>query len=154
MSPVPDEPARAVGPMRIVMTNLPESTASDRIVRGAVEQHLAACANSIPIRSRYWWKGRIEESREVLVLFKTSPKKVGALFRYLQKRHPYEVPEIVELDVPRVARSYLDWILDAVETPGARTRTPRRPSARRRGSPRGRGAHRPGRTRGPPPRQY
>ena len=65
---------------------------------GVVERKLAACAQRLPIRSTYWWKGQVERSEEVLVLFKTLPKQVGALFRRLRAVHPYEVPEIVELE--------------------------------------------------------
>src|SRR5580700_11125132 len=100
--PYPMDPVDATGPMRLVVTALPDTEASDALVRAAVAARLAVCAQVGSVQSRYWWKGAVESATERVVWFKTSPKHVGALFRFLADRHPYEVPEIVEIDVARV----------------------------------------------------
>ncbi len=152
MSPYPMDPVDATGPMRLVLCAFPDTGAAERAVEGALEARLAACAQLVPVRSRYWWRGRLERADETLVVFKTVPKRVGALFRALEASHPYEVPEIVELDVPRVPDAYLAYLagtIDADAPPlplgGGRAT----PAATRRAAPRGRGARRPGRTRAP-----
>ncbi len=150
------DPVDATGPMRLVLTAFPSGEAVEAAVRDVLDRRLAACATVLPGRSSYWWKGAVESADEQLVIFKTVPKRVGGLFRRLQEIHPYEVPEILELDVPRVSTPYLEYLAatldpDAPPLPlgggtGARSPT-------RRGSPRGRGARRPARTRGPPRRR-
>ncbi len=147
MSPYPLDPVRAVGPMRIVLTTYPSRSAALAAVDGALARRLAACAQLVPIDARYWWKGRIASSSETLVLFKTVPKRVGGLFGYLAASHPYDVPEIVEVDVPRVAPGYLTYLsetLDKNSPPPPLGGGVMRPAARR-----GRGAKAPGRTRAP-----
>ena len=153
MSPYPLDPVDATGPMRLVVTALPESPATDRLVEAVLQRRLAACAQVLASTSSYWWKGRIEIAGERVVWFKTTPKRVGALFRFLAEEHPYEVPEIIEIDVARVHQPYLDHlaaVLDAHAPPpplgGGRGHRIRRPGSRR-----GRGARPPGRTRGPRP---
>jgi periplasmic divalent cation tolerance protein len=147
VSPYPLEPARSMGPMRLVVTTFPSREAALRAVEGVLTGHLAACANIVDTHSRYWWKGRVESADEALVLFKTVPKRVGALFRYLEVNHPYDVPEVAEVDVPRVGSAYLRYLaatLDPESPPPPWGGGPTRSGARR-----GRGARAPRRTRGP-----
>jgi len=115
VSPYPLEPARALGPMRFVLTTYPSREAAFAAVESVLNARLAACANVIDIRSRYWWKDRLESADEALVLFKTVPKRVGALFRHLESSHPYDVPEIVEVDVPRVGPAYLQYLAATID---------------------------------------
>ena len=147
MSPYPKETARAVGPMRLVLTTYPSRETALDAVESTLRAGLAACANVVPAHSRYWWKGRIESSDESLVLFKTVPKRVGALFRHLETTHPYDVPEIAEVDVPRVGSAYLRYLVATLD-PGSPAPTGGE-SAMRRGAPRARGARSLGRTRVP-----
>jgi periplasmic divalent cation tolerance protein len=151
MSPYPADPAWARGPMRLVVTTYPSRERALRAVSGALSRHLAACGSVVPVDSRYWWKGRVQSESEALILFKTVPKRVGALFRYLEEDHPYSVPEILELDVPRSTPAYLEYLtgtLDRASLP------PRRlPRATRRGGRRAPVGRDPGRTRGRPHRR-
>lgn len=152
MSPYPPDPVRAVGPMRFVLTTYPSEEAALAAVEEVLRQKLAACANVVPARSRYWWKGRLESADEALVLFKTVPKRVGALFRHLETTHPYDVPEVAELDVPRVGSAYLRYLVGTLD-PGSPP-PPLGGGATRRGGPRARGARAPARTRAPHRRRW
>ncbi len=145
MSPSRVGSTEARGPMRIVVTTYPSHDAALRAARTVLRERLAACANLAEVDSHYWWKGRVESARETLVLFKTVPERVGALFRFLSDSHPYEVPEVVELDVPRAAEGYRRYLTDTLGRASARTALGlgvRRPAGRRV-----RGARSPGRTR-------
>jgi periplasmic divalent cation tolerance protein len=146
MSPYPADPEWARGPMRLVLTTYPNRERALEAVGGAVARRLAACGSVVPVDSRYWWKGAVVASPEALVIFKTVPKRVGALFRFVAEHHPYEVPEIVELDVPRAAPSYLTWLAGTLD----RTSGPLSGDALRRpAGPRVRAARAPARTRAP-----
>lgn len=150
MSPYPADPEWASGPMRLVLTTYPDRAVALAAIGGAVDRRLAACGSVIPVESRYLWKGAVETQSEGLVIFKTVPKRVGALFRYIEEGHPYDVPEIVEIDVPRVVPGYLAYLVASLDAasgpsvPGPVTR----PAGRR-----ARGGRAPGRTRGPPRRR-
>ena len=137
--------------MRFVVTTYPTREAALDAVESVLRARLAACANIVSAHSRYWWKGRLESADESLVLFKTVPKRVGALVRHLEVNHPYEVPEVAELDVPRVGAAYLRYL--AVTLDPESPLPPLGGGPRRRGAPRVRGARAPRRTRAPRPRR-
>jgi len=145
VSPYPMDPVRAVGPMRLVLTTYPSREAALAAVEVVLREELAACANVIPVHSRYWWKGRLESADECLVMFKTVPKRVGALFRHLEGHHPYEVPEIAELDVPRVGTAYLRYLAGTLDPDSPPP--PMGGGSTRRAERRGPGARSPERTR-------
>lgn len=149
MSPYPLDPVRAVGPLRLVLTTYPSRAAALTAVDGALARRLAACANLFAVESKYWWREKVETTGEMLVVFKTVPKRVGELFRYLGESHPYEVPEIAEVDVPRVASGYLRYLADALDR--FSPPPPLGGGVRRSGGQRAPGARHPGRTRAPPP---
>lgn len=85
--------------------------------RSIIERNLAACVNIIKLNSVYRWRGIIEESTEVLLIFKTRRDVAKMLKEIIMNEHPYEVPEIVELQVSDVNASYLKWIIESTSQP-------------------------------------
>ena len=99
----------------LVLTNLPDRAAAERIAELLVEQRLAACVNVLaPCRSVYRWKGALQRDEEHPMLIKTTAERYPALEQALRAAHPYELPEIVALPVERGLPAYLDWV--AAET--------------------------------------
>ena len=151
MSAIPHEVGGTGGILRVVYCGFPDDASARRVGEAAVARRLAACVNRFPVDSTYHWKGAIERTREVVALFKTSPRKLGALFEFLAREHPYEVPDIFELPVARAHRPYLEYLAETLE-PGLRIPpdpVPGHRRIRRRGAPRALGARAPRRTRAP-----
>ena len=84
------------------------------LARLALESRLAACGNFFPVRSLFWWKGRIEDSHELALILKTRASLVRRLVTALSKAHSYEVPCIDVLPVLAVNPSCAAWL--AAET--------------------------------------
>jgi periplasmic divalent cation tolerance protein len=88
---------------------------SKRIIDGVLKDRLAACVNEVPgVRSRYWWKGKIESGRERLLIIKTSRAKAPALVRRVKALHSYSVPEVIVLPIVAGNPAYLRWIQDSL----------------------------------------
>jgi periplasmic divalent cation tolerance protein len=85
-----------------------------RLARTLVRERLAACVTIVPgVRSMYAWKGRIEESREALLIIKSRAalsKRLGARVRAL---HTYAVPEVVTLAIAGGSPEYLRWVRES-----------------------------------------
>jgi periplasmic divalent cation tolerance protein len=90
--------------------NAPDLETARRIGRTIVQKRLAACANLWPIESMYWWEGKVEEAREVVLVFKTRASLVHRLIEAVRATHPYEVPCIVSYRMGDALPAYLDWI--------------------------------------------
>jgi periplasmic divalent cation tolerance protein len=95
----------------VVLVTAPEIKTARRLARQALEARLAACVNLLPgVESHYWWEGKIDTGREILMVVKTSVRKVKALEKLVLEEHPYETPEFVLLDIAGGSRRYLDWV--------------------------------------------
>ncbi len=74
---------------------------------------MAACANLLPaVQSIYRWEDKVEEARETLVLFKTTRARFPVFQATLQALHPYDVPEIIALEVATGLPDYLRWVTE------------------------------------------
>lgn len=99
----------------LVLTNLPDRAAAERIADMLIGGQLAACVNILaPCRSVYRWKGEVQHDEEHPMLIKTSVERYAALEEALRAAHPYELPEIVAVPIERGLPAYLAWV--AAET--------------------------------------
>ena len=73
----------------LVLTNLPDRAAAERIAEILIGQQLAACVNILaPCRSVYRWKGAVQHDEEHPVLIKTAAERYCALGRRYARRIP------------------------------------------------------------------
>ncbi|MCC2678964.1 MAG: hypothetical protein K0R29_1540 [Pseudobdellovibrio sp.] len=63
------------------------------------------------MESHYVWKGKVEKSKETVVLFKVLAGKVGHLEREIIKFHPYDVPFIGVIDIESVNAGYFNYAI-------------------------------------------
>lgn len=95
----------------LVFTTLPDQETAENLGRRMVEARLAACVNVMsPCRSIYRWQGAIEEDGEVPLIIKTSAGSYPDLEAWLYQNHPYELPEIVAVNIANGLPAYLAWI--------------------------------------------
>lgn len=84
---------------------------ADKICNAVVEARLAACAQvSGPIRSTYWWQGKIERADEYFLTMKTTRDKFRDLAQVIRENHSYDVPDIVAVPIVNGTDDYLEWI--------------------------------------------
>jgi periplasmic divalent cation tolerance protein len=88
-----------------------KGTTARAFAEGFVARRLAACVHLVPIESSYWWKGRQESAKEVLLRFKTSSAVAPQLEEALRAEHPYEVPYVARFGLDVRALAYERWLL-------------------------------------------
>jgi len=95
----------------IAFSTFPDLEAARKISRELVDSALVACANIIPaVESIYYWKEKVETSAESLAIFKLTAARYSEFESRLRELHPYDVPEVVRLDVAGGSADYLRWI--------------------------------------------
>ena len=98
-------------PYAVVFITVPDAKSADKVGGALLKLKLAACVNEVPgLRSRYWWEGKIEEAKEVLLVIKTRMALVPEVARCVKENHPYSLPEVVALPVEEGLKAYLDWL--------------------------------------------
>jgi periplasmic divalent cation tolerance protein len=102
--------------VRVVLCTCPPEPA-DALATTLVEERLVACVNLIPgIRSIYRWEGEVTRDDEVLLIIKTRADLVERLRQRIVELHPYEIPEVVSIDVDAVHPPYLAWLREATRS--------------------------------------
>ncbi len=82
----------------------------EELARRILEERLAACVNIAPVKSLYWWQGKIESDNEDLLVIKTSMLRLEELIKRVRELHPYEIPEILALPVVACLSDYCGWV--------------------------------------------
>jgi periplasmic divalent cation tolerance protein len=88
-----------------------------RIARAVVSERFAACVNVLetPVRSIYRWKGKVEQSREFLLLIKTSQERLDGLRARVARLHSYDVPEFIALPIVASSPNYVAWLAGSLD---------------------------------------
>jgi periplasmic divalent cation tolerance protein len=95
----------------IIISTFPtEESLIDLATDVIVNKKICACVNYAKIQSLYFWHDKLEDHAEFLALFKTTIQRSEELKAEIEKRHPYEIPEVVELNMKDVSESYVAWM--------------------------------------------
>jgi len=99
----------------IVLVTAPNLKTARVLAHAALGAKCVACANLIPkLESHFWWRGKLEQSTEILILFKTTKGKLAALEKLILTKHPYDTAEFIVLPLDSGTPRYLDWITASV----------------------------------------
>ena len=76
-----------------------------------VNARLAGCVQITgPICSVYRWQGNVERAQEFRCTIKTLADMVDSVVAAVERMHPYDVPEILLVQVARCSAAYADWL--------------------------------------------
>ena len=97
----------------IIVSTYPNKKSISKIANVLVKNKTIACVNISKIDSIYSWNGKIQNSPEYLAIFKTITKNKTKLKKVIAETHPYDVPEIAEIDVSSINKLYLNWLIES-----------------------------------------
>ena len=101
--------------MVVVLVTCPSRAVAAQLAHYLVSRRMAACANIVPgLTSLFWWKGKVDRSRETLLLLKTTAAGFEPLRRAVLALHPYDVPEVIALPVVAAHVPYRCWVASSV----------------------------------------
>jgi len=97
----------------VIISTYPDKKSISKIAKEFVKNKTVACVNISKISSVYSWKGKVEDASEYIAIFKTTTKNKKLLKQKIKDTHPYDVPEIAEIDVTSINDSYLKWLVES-----------------------------------------
>ena len=96
----------------LVLVTCASAEEASAIGRAAVEARWAACASVAgPVRSQYWWQGKIETATETQLILKSSGSLFAGLAEEIRRLHSYENPEILAIPVVEAVPLYRGWLI-------------------------------------------
>ncbi len=96
---------------QVILTTCPDRETAKTIANNLIAEKLAACVSIIDgIVSVYRWQGEIVEDNEVQLLIKTTSDNFIRLRNKIKQIHPYDMPEIIALNIQQGDMHYLNWI--------------------------------------------
>ncbi len=105
-------------PAILVLSTCPQEKAAE-LAELLVKERVAACVNVVEkVVSVYFWEGELNRDAESLLLIKTTPDRLEALTSAILGAHPYEVPEVVAVDIAGGNSRYLDWVAEMTRPQG------------------------------------
>ncbi|PPE03410.1 divalent cation tolerance protein CutA [Holospora curviuscula] len=98
----------------VLYTTIGTQQEAEQLANIMISQKLAACINIIPGgQSIYLWDGKIEQSAECYMLFKTTIEAMQELEQFIIQNHPYDVPAILKL-APESSEKFANYISKSV----------------------------------------
>lgn len=80
-----------------------------------LEKRLCACINIFPeMYPIFYWppkENKLDESKEVVLIAKTTETHYADLEAEVHKVHTYDVPCIIAIPTTHVSQSYYDWLV-------------------------------------------
>jgi len=108
-----------------VFSTVGDTAAARRLADSAVGAGLAACVNILPpVTSVFRWEpeagdaaaAAVQAEDEVMMILKTSAATYPDLEAHLQREHPYDLPEIVAVELAQGLPAFLQWIDAATQS--------------------------------------
>ena len=95
----------------VILCTINDKDKAKEIAKVLLELRLAACVNIVDnVCSIYRWQGEICEDGEYLIIIKSRRDLFEELKNKITELHPYEVPEIISLNIEQGSESYIDWL--------------------------------------------
>jgi len=86
---------------------------SKKITTALLKNHLAACVKSMPVNSEFYWQGKIDTAKEVLLIIDSVASKFKEIEDCVHKLHSYDTPNLVAYPIVKQSKGVLEWLGEA-----------------------------------------
>lgn len=93
----------------VIYATYPNMEEAKKIVFSLLQKKLISCANFFPVQSYFWWKGKIDNSEEIVSVIKTKKENWEKVKSEIKKLHSYETPCILKLDT-EANKEFESWV--------------------------------------------
>lgn len=83
---------------------------AEKIADCLLEQKLIACAKFVTTDSRFWWRGKILDGQEVMLLMESIDANFEKIEAEVAKLHSYETFVLQSLPMNRVSQRASAWL--------------------------------------------
>lgn len=87
-----------------------DNNEADKLSRTLLEKRLIVCARKTSVQAKYWWKDKIEDADETLLMLETAEGKIQAIEQLLKKIHSYETFVLTVVPLKYVSKDAQNWM--------------------------------------------
>jgi len=95
--------------VELILTCADRSEAS-KIANNLLKQKLIACVKFMPIESRYWWRGKLEKSEEVMLIMESISDNFEKIEAEITKLHSYDTTVLLQVPIEKVSAKAEAWL--------------------------------------------
>lgn len=91
----------------LTCANLSEA---NKIAKALLEKHLVVCAKTFPVSSSFLWKGKIDSSKEALLIMESIEENFNKIEKEIKKLHSYKTFVLFSLPILKTTKGVEKWI--------------------------------------------
>ncbi len=95
----------------IIIFNVPNKKTKKLISKNLLKKKLVSCININKVKSYYYWNNKIKKKKEIKIITKSFLHLEKKIKKIIYKFHTYEIPEILTLDILKINKKYLNWMI-------------------------------------------
>jgi periplasmic divalent cation tolerance protein len=80
-----------------------------------LSQHLVACVEFLPIKSKYWWKQVLEEAEEIKLIMQSVRSNFTKIDEIVTKLHNYETPSLHATPIAIISEQARTWLFNTTQ---------------------------------------
>ena len=93
----------------LVITTEADKKNASKLADLLLREKLIPCVTFKNVESHFWWKGEINQSKEVQLMIKCKEENVNKVCNKISEWHSYELPEIIYFRVS-AKKNYYQWV--------------------------------------------
>ncbi len=83
---------------------------AQKITDALLQKKLVACVEQLEIRSKNWWKGAIEDTKEVKLIMQTIADKFDEIEKEVKKHHSYDTFVLQMIPITKLSSDAAAWL--------------------------------------------
>lgn len=84
-----------------------------KISHALLENRLVACVKTVPVSSDFYWQGKIDSAKEVLLIIDSIAAKFKDIETTVAKLHSYDTPNLMAYPVTNMSVGVREWLQEA-----------------------------------------
>ena len=93
----------------LIITTEFDKKSAHGIANQLLRENLIPCVTFRNVQSLFWWKGEINQSKEVQLIIKCKEENLNKVCKKITQLHSYELPEIIFFPVS-ANLDYCNWV--------------------------------------------
>jgi periplasmic divalent cation tolerance protein len=85
---------------------------ADKIANTLLVKHLIACARQVPVSSNFWWQGKIDSGKEVLLIMESRLDLFEKVEVKVAKLHSYDTFVLSATPIDTLSKKAGRWLAD------------------------------------------